>query len=73
MTSDEEARRQSEAMVAFESSLADVVLGAFARGARIEGDWRIEPGVRGAPGWLVTVSKIEPSGESGYDCSMLDE
>jgi len=73
MMSDEESRRRSEARVAFESSLTDIVLEAFARGAKIEGDWRIDPGVSEAPSWLVTVSKLEPNGEGGYDCSMIDE
>lgn len=60
-------------MARFESSLEDIVLRAFARGGKVEGTWRIEPPVSDAPNWLVTVTKVDPAEEPGYEPSLIDE
>lgn len=73
MMTDEETSRAGEAMARFEAALEDIVLEAFARGGKIEGTWRIEPPVTDAPNWLVTVTKVDPTGEARYEPSLIDE
>lgn len=64
-------RRASNAMVEFEFALSDILLTAFAAGARIEREWRISLPVAEAPDWIVTVTRVDPEG--GYEPTLIEE
>ena len=73
MGSEDEFGRASEATVAFESALGDVVLRAYSAGAKVEGQWSLEPPVCDVPGWVITISKTDPVAGGGFEPDSIEE
>ena len=72
MTTDE---TRPDATIDFEHQLTDLILSAFARGARIEQTWEITVPVSDAPNWTVTIEKSydDDQAETGYEPTLLTE
>lgn len=73
MMSKDETGPSGEDGAAFEASLADVVLRAFARGVDVERTWRIDPPVADAPGWQIAITRVASEKENGYDPSLIED
>lgn len=69
----DEARQPGETAAAFKSSMEDSVLTAFARGVNVEGSWEIDSPVADAPGWRITIAKVETEKECDYDASLIED
>ncbi len=69
MHSDDSLQEASERTGAFETDLESLVLTAFARGVPVEGTWEFAVPVADAPGWRVTVEKVQPTGTGERDAA----
>lgn len=72
MSNDETGPRDGD-RTAFEASLADVVLRAFARGVDVERSWYVESPVADAPGWSIEITKVATEKENGYDPTFIED
>lgn len=67
MAIEEDIQEASVATVAFERELEALVLEAFARGARVEGTWEIQPSPTMVPDWTIEIRRHSRSGEEETD------
>lgn len=70
-SSDDSASRN--ATETFERSLSTLVMGAFARGATIEGTWEIASRSDLVPNWRVSIEKTSTADPPTEDGTFLDE
>ena len=72
MAIEEDIQEASVATVAFERDLEALVLEAFARGARVEGTWEIQPSPTMVPDWTIEIQRHSPSAGDADD-TILEE
>lgn len=64
MVTETNIHEASVATVAFERDLEALVLEAFAKGARVDGTWKIEPEPSTVPNWTIEIHRhSERAGE----------
>lgn len=73
MNSDPNTQKLSEATVAFEQALEQLVLASYTKGVPLERTWDITVPVADAPNWAVTIEKTYTTESSSYQPSLLEE
>lgn len=63
----------SEAIVAFEQALEQLVLESYTEGVPVEGTWDITIPVVDAPNWAVSIKKTYSEESSSYQPTLLEE
>lgn len=67
------SRTPTEVTDEFESTLETLVFESFARGAAIQGTWRVVSSESTVPSWKVTVERIDDGDVSAGESTFLDE
>ena len=66
-------REAGEATAEFERNLETLLMEAFAKGAAVEGSWKIERPVAAVPDWTVEISKRYTDRDADYEPEFIDK
>lgn len=73
MDTNDSLPEKSAATVAFEQDLNALLLEAFANGAAVEGEWKINLPVEAAPDWTIQITKRRSEKHSVDDLEFIEE